>query len=291
MEEKVFNPEKTIHQAIGNIKESLQKVISSALNVSYETSGLGCNRAQALASDFLTKNTLVSLSIWRIINPQEIIDFPQSEKFSKIHDFPSTYVLLRTLFEGYVNMYYVLIDPQKADEKKLRLIMWDRNACYESEKMRESSNYFKVLIAEEKYQINVFKKLIKQLKMFNELDKEKKQSLLETHKFALNTLETRTKIAGIHKSYYKFFFKLLSNYAHAEPFALRQIHDIKSPQMSKVPTYLQMQLTEMFLSLTLKVFGTVIPKGQTIINTDKILLEIINFWNNFKKEELNIPKY
>jgi len=291
MVDKAFNKVKTIHQVIETVEESLKEVISSAINISVKTSKLECTRAQALASDFVTKNALVSLTIWRIVNPHEIVSFPEAGKYSEVHDFPSSYVLLRTLFEGCVNMYYVLIYPQTADEKELRLIMWDRHACYESAKMGEALKYKQYLIDKEKSQIEIFKERIKNLEMFNNLEEKEKQSLLDTHNFALNKLDARVKIAGIHESYYAYIYKLLSNYAHSGAFALRQIHEIKSPRMPKELTYLQMIFTEMFLSLTLKFFGEIFPKAQTIIAKNKRLLEIIEFWDSYKKKKLKVYSF
>lgn len=255
-------------------------MLISSSHISVKTSGISCNRGQALASDFLTKNTLCSTSISRILNLNCTNDLP------KIYDFTSVYVLLRSLFEGYINMYYVLIDPKTDSEKEFKLDLCDRNALYERQKMGEFIGFKHLRLLEEKESIEKYTESIKKSNYFKSLKDNEKQSYIETEKWTKSKWKERADKSNIHESHFEFFYKLLSNYAHSEPFALMQIHDVKSPKITKELTYLQMELTEMYLSLTLKLFSKLLPEAKVIIERDGVLLKIINFWEDFKKKDL-----
>ncbi len=80
--------------------QSLHKVISSALRISYDTTGLPCSRTQECASDFLTKNTMVSWTIWNIVNPKNTEEFPIVRDSFKIYDLPSAWSLFELCLRG-----------------------------------------------------------------------------------------------------------------------------------------------------------------------------------------------
>jgi len=266
--------------------QSLHKTILSALKISADTTGLPCSRAQELGSDFLTKNTMVSLTIWHIINPQNIEGFPITSDSFRVYDFPSAHVLIRTLFEGYINMNYVLIDPKSDEEREFRLNLWDRHALLERQKMASSigSQHKKVKIEERK--IDVYAESIKNSQYFRTLPGDEQQSFLNMHKWTkLNTIERADK-ANIHRSQSEFIYKFLSNYAHSEAFALMQIHSVFSVQMAQKLMRFPIRFTEMFLSLTLKLFAKLHPVAASIIESDQDLLEIIDFWEDLKRKDL-----
>lgn len=106
-------------------RESFKKVLESAIKISKLTTGLPCTRAQEMAADFLTKNVLTSITLWNIFNPPIIKDSAILGQHSGIYDFPSANVLIRSLFESYINLNYLLIDPTTEEEREFRLDLWD----------------------------------------------------------------------------------------------------------------------------------------------------------------------
>jgi len=266
--------------------ESLHKVISSALNISVKTTGLPCNRAQQLASDFLTKNTMVSLTIWNIINPKNTKEFPVVKSSFKAYDFSSANVLVRTLFEGYINMNYVLIDSVSDEEKEFRMNLWDRHGLLERQKMGTSIGSRPKQFQIDKRQINIYTKSITNSQYFKNLPKSEQQSFLNMDKWTkLKTLE-RADRANIHRSQSEFIFKFLSNYAHSESYALMQIYSVRSTQTAQELMRLPMGFTEMFLSLTLKLLAKLQPVAMSTMEGDRELLDIIESWEDMKTKDL-----
>jgi len=265
--------------------QALQKVILSSLKISVKTTGLRCNRAQQLASDFLTKNTMVSLTVWNINNPTSIEEFPMIRNSFKIYDFPSAYVLVRTLFEGYINMNYVLIDPISDEEREFRLNLWDKHGLLERQKMASSIGSQPKQLEIEKRQIDAYTKSIANSQYFKNLPGSEQQSFLHTDKWTkLGTIKRADK-ANIHRSQSEFIYKFLSNYAHSESYALMQIHSVRSVEMAQKLMCLPMAFTEMFQSLTLNLFAKLQPVAKSMIEDDQDLLCIIDFWEGLKTKD------
>ncbi len=267
-------------------KNSLHYVISSVVKISRDTTGINCTREQAIASDFLLKNSLVSITLWNTIFPKALTEFPGINKSFKVYDFPSTYVLIRTLFEGYINMYYLLIDPISDIECEFRLNIWDRHALIERQKMGISIASKNEQLQREKKQIEKYTQLIRESDYFKTLDKKEQQYYITTEKWTKHSKTDLARKAGFHKSQSDFIYKFLSNYAHCDPYALMQIHCIDSPQLAEDFTKkIPVDYTEMILCLTLNTFTQLLPKAKSIVMDDEILIEIIDFWEELKSKD------
>jgi len=265
---------------------SLHKVLSAAAKISCRTTGLPCTRAQELASDFLTKNVMVGISIWNIVNPKEVHEFPNISPSFTIWDSPSAYVLIRTLFEGYVNMHYVLLDPGSEEERRLRMDLWDRHALLERQKMGSSIGSRHKKLDAEKKQIEAYTKSIRESPCVQSLQEKERQSLIDMHKWTKENTLDRADKAGIHRSQSEFVYKFLSNYAHCEPYALMQIHSVHSGDQARQLMDLLIRFAEMFLSCTLNAFAKIQPLAKSEMEKDDELAEIINFWEKCKTEDL-----
>lgn len=180
--------------------KSLRKVIESALEISIKTTGKPVNRMQKTASDFLTKNTLVSLTIWNIGNPKPMNEFPNVGQSFSVLDFPSAFVLVRTLFESYINMNYVFNDPKSDDEREFRLNLWDRHALIERQKMASFVGSKISKLGNELQQIDEYEKLIKRSRCFLALSERDQNYFLHKKKWTrLKTIE-RADRAGINSN-------------------------------------------------------------------------------------------
>ena len=266
-------------------RETLRHVISSALKISYDTTGIPSTRSQQVASDFLLKSSLASPTLWNIIFPQNIRDFPAVAQSFLVHDFPSAYVLIRTLFEGYINMYYLLIDPITESELRFRLYIWDRHALFERQKMGKSLGSQIDQLEEVKLQIEKYNELIKTSEYYSKLSAREQAFYLKEGKWTKLTKLDLAKIAGFHESQTEFIYKLLSNYTHSEQFALMQIHSIMDPKESARFMKVVIRFTEIFLCLTLNIFGKVFPLGKSMIEQDNKLMETIEFWEELKSKD------
>lgn len=265
---------------------SLRKVISASGQVSCRTTGLPCSRAQELASDFLLKNVMVSLTIWNIVNPDDVEEFPEISPSFKMWDSPSAYVLIRTLFEGYINMHHVLLDPESEKERRLRMDLWDRHALLERQKMGCSIGSRHDKLERERSQIKTYTKSIRESTFVQNLPEQERESLINMHKWTKLTTLDRADRAGIHRSQSEFIFKFLSNYAHCEAYSLMQIHSIQTDEQARQLMDVPIRFTEMLLSLTLRAFAAIQPLAKPIIQKDKVLEKTIDFWEELKAKDL-----
>lgn len=265
---------------------SFQKVLRGALQVSALTTNQQCTRAEQEASDFLLKNGLSGLTFYRILYPTPIGDFPEISPNFNLYDFTTANVIVRTMFETYVNMYYIIFDPKTEEEREFRLDLWYCHALSERQKMGKSLGSKNPRMAEEEKQYLSLKNKIKSSSFFSKLPQNEKDSIETSDKWTRDSTIERATKSGFHNSQSEFLYKFLSNYAHSEPFSLMQIHDVKSPEDAKMLlNALPKSYAEMFLALTLNLFGKIYNPAKSIIDKDKELLEIIDFWEDMKGQD------
>jgi hypothetical protein len=266
-------------------KKSLQKVISSAINISFLTTGIEVNRGQKIAYDFLTKNTMVAITIWNIIDENNV--FKINNKKKNFPDFSSALVMVRSLFEGYINMYYLLIAPETEEEKEFRLNMWDRHGLLERQRMANYIGSDDKKLEYENEKIDEYNKKIFESSYFKEMSKPDKQGYKNTNNWTRKSALDRADIANIDRSQSEFIYKFLSNYSHSESYALMQINSVVNHKTAEdLVDNLPIRFTEMFLSLTINIYSKMFSKISDYINEEKHLMNIIKQWNELKSKDL-----
>ena len=100
------------------------------------------------------------------MNPKKMEDFPIVKNPPEVFDSPSVWVLVRTLFEGYMNMNYLLIDPRSNEEREFRLDRWDRHGLLERQKMACSIGSHDTKLKTDEEQIDKLTKSIRDSKYF-----------------------------------------------------------------------------------------------------------------------------
>ena len=65
-----------------------------------------------------------------------------------------------------------------------------------------------------------------------------------------------------------------------------QIHAVRSPEEAQGLRRLPRSFTEMFLSLTLRLFAKLQPAAESMIERNQNLVRIIDFWEGLKTKNL-----
>jgi len=268
---------------VGN---SFYIILNHAIFVSKDSRRINCSRAEQEASVFLQKNTLSSYTLYNIFNPPPNLIFPAMTEGSVFHDFASAHVIVRAMFEAYVNMYYLIIDPSSNEEKEFRLDIWERHALTERQKMGFSIGSTNQILIEEKQQIEERANSILTSDYYKRLPKSEQQSIKDSPKWTkINVLERADK-ANIHRSQSEFLYKFMSNYSHSESFSIMQLHDIEKPEDALNLCKTPIRYGEMFLALTLNIFSTLNSKFKESVFKNKDVEKLINFWEETKQRDI-----
>lgn len=266
-------------------KKTLKKVISSAIDISFLIEGIEGNRGQEIAANFLTKNTMVAITIWNIIDKNNV--FKIDNKEINFPDFSSALVLIRSLFEGYINMYYLLIAPETEEEEEFRLNMWDRHGLLERQRMANYIGSSSDKLEYESKKINEYNKKIFDSSYFEEMSEPDKQGYKNTNNWTRKTALDRADIANIDRSQSEFIYKFLSNYSHSESYALMQINSVENKNIAEdLVENLPIRFTEMFLSLTINIYSKLFPEASSYLEKDESLYNIIKQWEELKSQDI-----
>lgn len=272
------------------VSDSFNKVLNYSIYISKETRGVSCGRAEQEASVFLHKNVLSAYTLFQIINPRPNEIFPAMANSAVLYDFPSMNVIVRAMFEAYINMYYLLIDPPTEEERNFRLDRWDKHSLTERKKIANSLGSRSSVLIEEEKQILFYENRIKNSSAYKSLSPQKRQSLDNSEKWtSFGTIE-RANIAGFHKTQAEFLYKFLSNYSHSESYSLMQLLSIKKIEEALALCNMPLRFGEMLLALSINCFGKLNSKAQDVIRKNNDLKILIDFWESLKQKDLTEMK-
>lgn len=268
------------------IEHSFEKLLNHSIFVSKETTGIQCSRAEQEASVFLQKNILSAYTVYNIQNPKPNDVFPALKKGSLLHDFASAYVLVRSMFEAYVNMYYLLINPSSDEEREFRLDRWEKHALTERQKMAESLGSSNPILTKDKEHISRFTKNILSSEYFRNLEPSQQQSIRNSHKWTSLKVIERADKAGIHRSQSEYIYKFLSNYTHSESFSIMQLSSIENAKQPLEFCRIPVHYAEMFLALTLSAFSRLNPLDKKLVMQNEEIFNVLVFWEETKTEDV-----
>jgi len=268
-------------------KNSYELVLNHSIYISKQTRRMKASRAEKEASVFLQKNIQSALTLYYIYNPIPNHIFPAMVNGGVIFDFASANTIARSMFEAYINMYYLLLDKITEEERNFRLDRWEKHSLTERRLIAKSlgSKNPKLVIEEE--EINKFENRIYESNYFKKLPKNEQQSIRDSYKWTkLDTIE-KADLAGIDRSQTEYLYKILSNYTHSESFSIMQLHSIENPLEAKELCKLSIRFGEMYLTLTLAGFASLNQEVLELIYQNEQVVELIKFWNQLKSKKLS----
>lgn len=267
-------------------KESLIVLIRKAVLLNKLTTNLRVDDYEALSHIFFSKNILTSITIWNIINPIPLKFSKTSDNLFELYDPSSAYVLTRNLFESYVNMYYLLVDYESKEEREFKYLLWNRCWRDERRKMTDSRGIPSSKIKNEEQEIRKIEKNLFSCKFYINLTDKKRKYFNKSNNWSTLNLLGRAKRTSLNEERAFYMYKLLSNYAHSESFAIMQYNAINNPVEAQKLLYgIPIIYTEAFLALTIDVFKNYFVSAKEYIEKDDFLKEIIKHWYKYMKKK------
>lgn len=236
-------------------KETFYDLIQLAAKVNTETIGKETDEAKKFAHIFFSKNLITSITILNIINPKPIKIGVLGNEYSQVYDPSSAFVLLRNLFETFVNMHHLLIDNRDDSELKLKLLLWNRHFRAERKKMADLRCIHHPKIDQELKEIEIINQGIKLNGYFKKLSEKEQKKILRIDFWSEYTKTMRAERSYINEKRAQFMYKYLSNYSHSESFAIMQYSSINNPKeaIEQLESII-VHYSEGLLSLTIKAF-------------------------------------
>ncbi|QQS37587.1 MAG: hypothetical protein IPM56_06435 [Ignavibacteriales bacterium] len=267
------------------VPNSFEKILDISIYLSKLTRKVSCSRKASECSIFFQKNILSAYTVFTIYNPKPVISLPALSVGAVFQDFPSAFVIVRSMFESYINMCYLLFDSVSEEEIEHRLDLWEKHGLVEQNILLKYRNVHKEKINENLSDIEEIRSKILKSKHFINLSDSDKQSISYSDKWTrLNKMQLAEK-AEISLSLSQFIYKFLSNYTHSEAFSLMQIKSVSSFDESVQLSTLPKLFAEMILALTLCKFTKLNLFDKKILTKDKEIIRIIRYWSITSKKE------
>lgn len=268
------------------VPNSFDKILNYSIKISKESRGKSCGRAEKEGSVFLHKNVLSGYTLFQIINPRKNDFFTAMVKGAVVYDSPSMNVIVRAMFEAYINMHYLLIEPSTEEEREFRLDKWEKHSLTERKKIAASLGSKNAILLEDEKQILFYENRIKNSDIYKSLSPQEKQSLDNSEKWTRVDTISRAILAGFHKTQAEFLYKFLSNYSHSESYSLMQLHSIKTIEEALALCNMPLKFGEMLLALSINSFAKLNDTAKTIIDKNEELKILIDFWESLKYKDL-----
>lgn len=247
-----------------------------------ETTGFG-----QLAYSMFTKSLACSNSIFNLIYPTASIMIEEiGNKQMKIYDLASTFVLIWSLFESYVNAYYILEVNDSDQHKEFKYLLWQRHYRKERQRMAKFQKINNSIIDKERKEIESINREIQNNSFFKNLPTKKQEFFTNENNWTnLNTTDRAIK-CGINENKTHFIYKYLSSYAHAESFSNKSIETIGSVDETKnLIAGLPLSLTECFLCLMCGLIKPYFAEAGEILKHEKQFDEMRDFYLNYLNKE------
>ena len=267
------------------VQNSFKKLLNHSILISKETRQTPCSRAEHEASIFLHKNVMNGYTLFHILYPTPNASLPALSKGAVLFDFPAAYVIARAMFEAYVNMHYLLIDPVSDEEREFRMDRWNKHALTERQEMGGALGSTNPKLEQEREQISQLESRILRSPYFAKLPPNEQQSIRDSHGWGSPKIYDMADKACIHRSQSQFLYKFLSNYAHSEPYSLMQLYDA-SIEESRDFCKQAATFGEMFLALTLDAFSRLNMRASELLSKNSEVAQVIKFWEENKRQDL-----
>lgn len=268
------------------VPNSFNKILNYSIQISKETRGLSCGKAEKEGSVFLHKNVLSAYTLFQIINPRPNDIFTAMVKGAVVYDSPSMNVIVRAMFEAYINMHYLLIDPSTEEERDFRLDRWDKHSLTERKKIANSLGSKSPVLLKDEKKILFYENRIKNSSVYKSLSPQEKKSLDTSDKWTRVDAINRAILTGFHKTQAEFLYKFLSNYSHSESYSLMQLHSINKIEEALALCNMPLRLGEMLLALSINCFSILNSKALDVIGKNNELKILIDYWESLKQNDL-----
>ncbi|MBU4485559.1 MAG: FRG domain-containing protein [Candidatus Delongbacteria bacterium] len=215
---------------------------------------------------------------------QTILGIIENKKFK---DIPSATILLRSIFEGYINMYDIFSIDLLEQEKEIKIARAKAISDYETkvfldyidEHPSEDKDYFLI-------KIDNWKNSIRNMEYFKNLNDEDKNYYIDIEnwfnkKYKGETID-KAKNAGINENNANLICQYSSNYLHADPYAIGEIEIFaKNGIPNCFITSLLIQ-TIAILAKTINLFTQTTQENE--ITSDRFRTILALYWEKMEKD-------
>lgn len=267
-------------------KNSFYYLIKTAFKINVACAKQDTNNYGGFAYDIFTKSLICSETLSELIFPKPKFISELSHKPIILYDVSSSYVLVRSMFESYVNMYYILEDNESIEEKEFKFLLWQRHSRQERRRMASFRQSKHPILDKEEKEIELINNNIIKNKYYDHLQTNDKKFYSNNNNWTNLNITKRAIRSGISNNNTRFIYKFLSSYAHSESFSTKIFGSVKSSKQAKeMIEGIPLMFTEAFLCMICDLTKPYFKQAKRIIDSEEYFRAIVNFWKDYLKKE------
>jgi len=174
---------------------------------------------------FVFKQLYQSLSLHQVLQGT-IFTSNTFNCISNIYDTPSSYVLMRALFENYLTFNYLFLYPRNEEERVFKWELYKLSSLTYRSKIKPHSRDMREKQIIEKKEINRIFEAFKENKYFIKLSSKQRESIIKNSPARISNWGKLFEESCLRKDIFYKLWKLCSNHAHSEYISLIQFKEI-----------------------------------------------------------------
>jgi hypothetical protein len=150
----------------------------------------------------------------------------RSKVSMEIVDYPSIYVLVRSIIEGFLTLEYLYFNEIEKDERKFRFRLWEVSGLRSRQAYKP--HFHQDLIEKQKIEKERIEELMKVIRSSPYYSKLKQQQIWKLDNYGLPRMDGWQKLiqqSCLNQGFYEMIYSLFSNYAHSEFLSMIQLKE------------------------------------------------------------------
>ncbi|MDB5256789.1 MAG: hypothetical protein JWM14_1484 [Chitinophagaceae bacterium] len=241
----------------------------------------------------VNKIIFTSTSINQLTHGYNIQSFKDPKLKFKVIDYPSIYILTRSLIENYVTLCYIYNNKLEEGEKLFRFKLWQVSGLLTRQNFSDPKGDFNIEKKEEEAEI--IQKILLEIEQMDEFKNLEKRKLNQLKNYGLHRVDSWHKLideSNLKQPLFSNTYSFFSDYAHSEYLSILQIgqsslnyNDNNTISNAKMA----LAHVRMIIALCVKFYISNYKTAEIVFNTYPSTHQtVLNIWANIAEKKQDI---
>ena len=272
-------------------EEQFRLLLDECIELSKSLSGKTAPDRLIYSAGVFTKQVLVAYTLWGITHPSPHPELKALSQDATLQDFPSAFVLLRSMYECVLNSNYILLGSEFQSARHVVIEVARLHAMREQAYLLRSMKSKRPEATMILDDLPVRRKSIEEHSEFKYLPESVRNYVraddLQKSNWHKKNNESLAVLAGFHETMHAQYYKYFSNYTHSDPLSVQQVDAVRSPLDSENMISSAFDYASSFLGKSLRIHREVSESDGMRFAISQEASDIIDSWDDISKHDLS----
>jgi hypothetical protein len=278
---------------MGSSESDFQTLLDESITAGKKLTGIEGPPRLIYSTGVFTKQLLTSYTLWRVMHPAPTLGLDSLKDGQIIHDFPSAFVLIRSLYETMLQAYNTVLSKDYSQARNVVMSVARLHSLRERLTLANNMNSKHEVVLQMREEIGPLRERIFVHDEFEHLPKAVRRYVKEpqvtNRSWHSKSVSTLAEEAGIHATWHLQYYNYLSNYTHADPMSIEQVEAVRSPAEPANLIDIAYDFGCNFLGRSLRYHSIVCTEeGHEAAISDESSA-VIDFWVKLNTHEMSRP--